>query len=168
MVISQLVPDSDPEPIHARIRQVTKTQATIVIELWTWNGTWKTKTGYVMVVEPGTHILPDGRVLWAVQPGTLNHNAQTHAFPTSYSETPVVLAQSQTMNDNPPIITRVFDVTTTGYSMKLDENETMDDRDGGAHRSETMGVVVLGQVLKECDVTYSVERRCKWIRKSRL
>lgn len=68
----------------------------------------------------------------------LTHAPQTIAFGRSYSN-PVVIAQPPTYNGSHTSVVRITNVSSTGFTMFIDEAPNMD----GAHTTETVNWIVL-------------------------
>lgn len=91
-----------------------------------------------MVFERGRHTLDNGATLMAGR-SQVNHNFRDVSFGSSvnFREVPIVLAQVTTANERSPVIVRIRNVTKTGFSMRLQEEEGAD----GFHAFETVSWV---------------------------
>ncbi|MFT5327108.1 MAG: autotransporter-associated beta strand protein, partial [Planctomycetaceae bacterium] len=81
-------------------------------------------------------IVAEVRSIELVQTG--RDNFQTFTFNRTFSD-PVVIAQSPTVSDAAPTVTRLQNVTTTGFEIQLDEWEYLDS----VHAAETVGLLVV-------------------------
>jgi hypothetical protein len=62
------------------------------------------------------------------------------AFDEAFDEAPVVLTQVQTANGPDWVVTRIDDVTATGFALTMQEEEALN---GGGHTTETVGWLAL-------------------------
>lgn len=150
IVISHLAPTTVTTPMHSRVTGVDSTRATLLLEVWNDAGNSASTTEvldtYVVAIQPGEHVMPDGRILYADLVSGIDNSEVVHVFPPIYAETPVVLAASQTYVGNDPFTTRVWDVFPTGFNMKLVEAEwSRNTNDRGFHFKEQVGILALAQ-----------------------
>jgi len=125
-------------PAHARLRNVTGDSFECKIEEWKYlDGSHTSETVHYLVIEAGTHELSDGTRIEAGTTRTDNHYTSV-GFSHSFTSAPVVFSQSQTFNGNHPVITRNEDVSTDGFSTKIQEEEAE-----GWHTDESVGYVAV-------------------------
>jgi hypothetical protein len=68
-----------------------------------------------------------------------NHNFATVALQYGHSVRPVVIAQSQTINESDAVVTRIRNVSQVSFQVKLKEEESKTD----GHAAETVGYIAL-------------------------
>ncbi len=134
----------DGQPAHIRLRNVTGSSFEFLIEEWRYqDGNHGGETMSYLVVENGTHQLPDG---YQLEAGTVDSGLvfgdgwETVSFSSSFSETPVVFGQAQTHNDDHPIVTRIQNAMTGDFQMVMQEEEQEGD-----HPQETLGYVAISR-----------------------
>ncbi|HSR62364.1 MAG TPA: DUF6701 domain-containing protein [Gammaproteobacteria bacterium] len=153
---------SDPSSI--RIRNVTTTGFEITqVEPDNLDGPHPAMTVDYLAIEEGTLTLPDGRILEAgsVPTNEVQHGAgvpgpegwETINFATTFSGTPAVLAQIQTMVNetaNPPatssvpwLVTAVQNVSATGVELALERAEVDDLTPPVISNNETVGYLAV-------------------------
>lgn len=126
-------------PSHVRLRNVGNDSFEFKIETWRYLDGWHTsETIHYLVVDAGSHELEDGTRLEAGVTTRQTDFSRT-SFSQNFSSKPVVFSQSQTYNGSPPIITRNKEVTTDGFTAKLQEAEGSD----GRHTEETVGYIAV-------------------------
>lgn len=125
---------------HIRLKNVTSSSFSYQLEEWDYlDGTHGTETVAYMVVEAGSHRLPNGALLQATT-RTIDHVSQSVSFPASHGATPVVLSQTQTVNGPASVVTRQHNVSTSSVNVRVQEQEA----DDGTHNGETVAVVSYG------------------------
>ena len=126
-------------PAHIRVRNVTSNSFEFKVEEWLYqNGQHKREFVSYIVAEEGSHLL--GNLQLEVGSVTTDQNFEEAVFATRFSDTPVVLAQTQSFNGNQPVITRINDVTPERFSVRLQEEEAL-----GKHRPEVVGYMAFSQ-----------------------
>ena len=129
----------DAEPLAVRIRNVTETGFEFQMTEWgNLDGAHATETIAWLAATEGEHQLSDGRTIVAGQTTAQNTSSVSEAL-TGFDATPVVLAQVSSDNDVQPVTERVDDVTTSGFSVRLQEEEAADQ----VHASETIDFIAL-------------------------
>ena len=93
--------------------------------------------GY-LVLETGSHVLPDGT---QIDVGVLQtgHSWANVFFSATFAASPVTLSQSQTYIGEQAVITRQRNITNTGFEVRLQEEEGNDNW----HFVETIGYVAV-------------------------
>ena len=129
-----------PRPTHVRLDNVTSSSFSYQLEKWDYlNGGYRTVRLAYLVVESGSHRLPNGALLQATSQD-IDHVVQAVSFPATHGAIPVVLSQSQTNNDDASVVTRQQNVSTDGVDIRLQEQEA----DDGTHNLEEVAVVSYG------------------------
>ncbi|MEQ1904421.1 MAG: S8 family serine peptidase [Pirellulaceae bacterium] len=111
------------------------------IEEWDYlDGIHGTETVSYMVFERGKHTLKNGAVIVAGT-GNSNHRFADYSFGGSanFTTTPVVLTQVMTSRDPAAVTPRLKDVSRTGFTMRLQEEEGSDR----IHLTESFGWVAI-------------------------
>ena len=138
VVISQGVTGNGGHPVHVRVRDVNGEAFSYRFEEWEHYDGFHTyeEVGYVAVPQ-GVHALANGEPLVS---GTVRstHEWTGVSFARAFDEPPVVFAQSQTFEGYQAIVSRVRNVTATGFETRLQEEEAL-----GRHNEETVGYVAL-------------------------
>jgi hypothetical protein len=125
-------------PSHARLRNVGSDSFEFQIEEWNYLDQWHTEeTVSYMVLEHGTHALPDGT---SVEAGTLDTRLsfRSVSFSREFSSPPVVLSTVQTYNGPHAVVTRQRNVSTSGLKIRLQEEEAE-----SWHTRESVGYVAI-------------------------
>ncbi len=91
-----------------------------------------------VAVTAGRHTLRDGATLEAHRL-RINHEWYGARFNRVFDGVPVVLTQCMSLDDPDPVVTRQRNVTTGGFEVRLQEEESRD----GTHVHETVGYVAL-------------------------
>ncbi|MEM7453991.1 MAG: pre-peptidase C-terminal domain-containing protein [Planctomycetota bacterium] len=117
-----------------RIRNVTSNGFEIQLDEWDYlNGTHVAEEVSYVVMEAGTHQLPDGTKIVA-QNSYVNHDFRRIGFGSHFELRPIVLGQTVTTNGPSAVTTRVRMTNTGGFDIKLQEQELSD----GTHSYETV------------------------------
>ncbi len=143
-----------PHPAHVRLRHVRSTSTSnrepsfeFKIEEWGYlDGPHAIEELSYVVLEEGTHTLADGRQIVAAAPPATNATDRGATqweevlFLSSFSKPPVVLSQVQTYLGPDPIVARQDNVTSTGFSVQMQEEKI----NNGLHTFETIGYIAVG------------------------
>ncbi len=111
------------------------------VEEWDYlDGIHGFETVSYMVFERGKHVLKNGAVLMAGT-SSANHRFVDYSFGASanFSAVPVVLTQVMSAKDSAAVTPRIRDVSKTGFSLRLQEEEASDR----THLNETFGWVAI-------------------------
>ncbi|WP_068130382.1 Ig-like domain-containing protein [Roseimaritima ulvae] len=124
-----------------RVRNVTSNSFQIRFQEWDYlDGTHATEDIGYLVVEAGTHRLSDGtQVVAGTTTSLANENSKNVAFAAAFGGTPLVLAQTMTINDTAAVTDRISNVSADGFSVALYEEEAAD----GIHSPETVGYIAI-------------------------
>lgn len=127
------------DPAHTRVRNVTGGSFDCRIEEWPYldDFHYEERTG-MLAIERGAHTFEDGT---KVEAGATALDTYWHdvSFDHSFDRAPVVLAKSQTENGADPIVTRIRNVSSDGFSMRVQEEE----QTANGHLNEDIGYVAL-------------------------
>ena len=114
------------QPATIRIRNVRSNSFEIKIDEWDYlDQVHSPETLSFLVVESGTHELPDGTTLVAGN-GYLNHVARRIGYGQILAEKPIVFSQVVSDNGGSAVTTRVFNVDQGGFNLRLQEQEAAD------------------------------------------
>lgn len=107
-----------------RVRNVTSDSFEVRLQEWMYLDQWHTmeSVGYV-VIESGTHTLSDGTVVVAGSNSAVDHLWEDVDFGHEFEAAPVVLSQATTFAGGDTIVTRQRNVSNTGFSLRLQEEE---------------------------------------------
>jgi hypothetical protein len=126
-------------PTHLRARNVTSNSFEWQMEEWDYLDGWHTtETCPYIVVEAGVHTLEDGTVLQAGTAST-THSWTNVTFSQAFSSTPTLITGVASQNDASACITRTRNLSTTGFQIKVQEEEAAN----GSHGAETVGWVAI-------------------------
>ncbi|GEP40990.1 hypothetical protein BGE01nite_02810 [Brevifollis gellanilyticus] len=114
---------NDAEAVTTRVRNVTTTSFQYQLDEWDYlDGVHGSESVHYLALEPGTHTL--GGVTWrAGRTTSVTNTEQTAAFGITFGAAPVVLAQAESVVNAKALTTRVRNVTTTGFGLKLQAQE---------------------------------------------
>ncbi|WP_458188882.1 S8 family serine peptidase [Haladaptatus sp. NG-WS-4] len=127
------------QPCHVRIRNVTKSSFEYKLEEWDYlDGSHTTEEFSYLVMEAGSHILEDGTHVEVHQVNGVNQTFEFVNFPQSFNRKPIVLGQAQTFNGPNAIVTRLKNIGTNGFDVRLQEEETK-----GSHTGERVGYIAI-------------------------
>jgi hypothetical protein len=139
VVLMNMTTYNGSQPSHLRLRNITSSSFEYQIEEWDYlDQSHTTEDMGFVVLESGIHNLPDGTQIEAgvVQSNHLWVNA---LLSSPFTSSPVILSQSQTTNGGQAVITRQRNITSTGFEVRLQEEEGND----GWHQVETIGYVAV-------------------------
>ncbi|MEM1130680.1 MAG: carbohydrate-binding protein, partial [Pseudomonadota bacterium] len=123
-----------------RVRDVTSDGFEFQLDEWDYlDGGHIEETVSWMAIEAGVHSV-DGLTI-AAGIGTADAGSTGLGFGTSFSEAPTVLAQVTTTNDAAAVTDRVQNVSGTGFSVELDNQESTT----GSHPSEALSWIAVEQ-----------------------
>jgi YD repeat-containing protein len=138
VVFAQVASRRDADPVHTRLRSVTPGGFEWQMEEWTYqDGVHGQENVSFAVFESGAHQLSDGTSLEA---GTVSTDDEwtSVSFAQRFSSVPVVFAQAQTIHGGAPVVTRIRNITTTGFEVRLQAEEAL-----GGHTVETVGYLAI-------------------------
>jgi len=143
---------SESDPCTVRVANVTDNSFDLRIQEWEYlDGIHQTEKVSYIVIEAGIYEMPDGTI-W--QAGTYELSGirtfSQVSFPSQFNTAPVVFQTVQTENEADAVAVREKDITETGFSSALDEQEAL--RDG--HAVETVGYLA---VEKNVDGTHVID-----------
>ena len=146
VVIAQSASTNGTQPVIVRITDVQSDRFTMYLqEPPDEDGLHTTERVTWIVLEAGIWELPDGRRL---EVGTVDTSATVHrtsqiweqvSFSGSFTATPVIMSQVQTTNDTSYVSTRQNDLTSTGFKVAMEEEESST----AAHGTETIGYLAI-------------------------
>jgi hypothetical protein len=130
-------------PVLTRVRNVTPTSFQIRLDEWEYqDGEHALETVSYLAAEPGRHSL--GGVTIEAGAMTGADDPRVGTFAQAFAKPPVVLAQVAGVNDPAGVTTRVSDVHTGDFRVRLQEQET-ETRAGRPHGNETVHWIALGR-----------------------
>jgi PKD repeat protein len=141
VVIAKSLSTYDAEPAHIRVRNVGPSDFEWQIEEWEYlDGAHGTETISFIVVEAGRHTLEDGTILEAGA-ASVNNNWATISFSQPFGSTPTLLTAVNTTNDPIACVTRTRNLGTSGFQVKVQEEEAQHQ----SHGYETIAWVAIEQ-----------------------
>lgn len=149
------------QPAAVRVRNVTSTGFEFQVDRWDYlGGAHPEETLTYLVAEAGQYVIAGLR--WQFSRATgVTHTASTQTFVEAFAAAPVVLAQVATTSETSAVVERISNVTASGFSIELDEQESADQ----VHAAETVhylavqkgsGRQVSNQFVVEAGATESV------------
>ncbi len=140
VVVAQPLSYEGYHPCHTRVRNVGASGFDLQFEEWMYlDGNHRAENTNYLALESGTYS-SDGTAVEAGFART-NHEFSRASFDQTFDETPVVLAQSQTYEGSDPIVSRLRDVSPSGFDVLVQEEEG--EENGGYHFEETVGFVAI-------------------------
>ena len=139
VVLMNIATYNGTQPAHIRVRNVTSSSFEYQIEEWDFlDQSHITEDMGYLVLETGSHVLPDGT---QIDVGVLQtgHSWANVFFSATFAASPVTLSQSQTYIGEQAVITRQRNITNTGFEVRLQEEEGNDNW----HFVETIGYVAV-------------------------
>ena len=122
-----------------RIKNVTSTSFDVRIQEWSYLDGWHTQESVgFMVLESGVHTLPDGTIIAAGVQTSASSEWQSLQFGHQFADAPVVISQVTTIGEADAVVTRQVDITSSGFSLMLQEEEA-----GGQHAEEQVAWIAV-------------------------
>ncbi|MFH5801581.1 S8 family serine peptidase [Haladaptatus sp. CMAA 1911] len=142
------------QPSHIRLRDVENTNFDYQIEEWSYlDGSHTQETFSFAVLAQGAYTSSSGARL-EVRTVSATHAFDRHSFFQSFTETPIFLSSTQTVNEVDPIVTRTRNVSNTGFDLRLQEEEA-----GGQHATEIVGYLACEPTVSSINgVSFEVGR----------
>ncbi|MEP0368191.1 MAG: DUF4832 domain-containing protein [Cyclobacteriaceae bacterium] len=143
----------DGQPATVRVKDVSSSSFKYQIDEWDYlDGTHDEENFFYLVVEAGVYELGGGVILQAGTT-TSDDNWESVSFVESFSETPLVFAQTVSYNDAAAITTRIRWIGDEDFDLKVQEEEGSD----GDHASETVAWVAMSEGNGNAGRTYEVD-----------
>jgi hypothetical protein len=125
------------DPAHVRLKGATGTSIEARVEEWAYlNDRHYEEEAGLLVFNRGTHSSDNGRHIEARR-NRVDHQWRRISFDRTFSSTPVVLATSQTLVGDDPIIVRFQNVTRSSFEMRVQEEDA--EHEGEYHYEELVG-----------------------------
>lgn len=117
---------NDSEPVGVRVRNVTSTGFEWQLDEWDYqDGVHAQEKVHYLVAEEGSYVI--GGLLWQFgRAATVNQAASALTFAEAFVATPLVLTQTATRNGASAVKSRVSAVSSTGFSVRLEEENGQD------------------------------------------
>ncbi len=139
VVILGVLAENDPDPTTVRVTETTSTSLTMQVDEWDYlDGAHLTERVSYVVVEAGVYQFPDGTYLEAGNIST-DSNWSLEGLSAPFTASPVLIAQVATVNDSAAVVTRLRNISTTDFEIRLQGEEF----GGGSHPSETIGYLAI-------------------------
>jgi len=142
------------DPLTIRIRNVTSSSFQFQLDEWDYlDGAHVKETVHYLVMEAGRFRLPDGTLVeagWTKR----NHTWKRVSLNAAFPKTPTVLAQSMTRVGGDSVVTRLRNVSATGFGLRLQEQEAST----GWHPTETVGYIAFQRHEDAGDDKFRVNR----------
>ena len=120
-------------PSTIRVNSVTTSSFATQIDEWDYlDGSHTTENISYLIAQNGNSNF--GSLSVKSGATTLNQNWKTVNYGSAFSNTPVVVAQVVTVNGSAAVTTRIRNVTSTSFQIRLQEEENAD----GTHNTETV------------------------------
>lgn len=143
IMIMQLQSRFGKQPAHIRFAHVARERVTYQLEEWDYlDGSHKEEKLAYLLMEKGSHIMADGVRIQAGKQW-VNHQWSNIAFsPNFFDKSPVVFSQPQTFKDPQAIISRQRNISTSGFSVFLQEEE-LNLKNAPGHPTELLGFIAV-------------------------
>ena len=137
--------NNDGEPVTVRVNNVTDTGFEFQIDEWDYlDGIHEQESLSWLAIESGTHTLDNGMTV-AAGKGQVSAEAQTFGFGMDFTRTPVVLAQTLSVNDASAVVHRVDAVSGSGFDLRLQSEEAA----AVPHGTESFGWIAIDEGAAE-------------------
>jgi hypothetical protein len=139
VVVAKPLSFNGPDSAVVRIRNVTRLGFEIRLQEWDYLDTRHTReTVSYLAMERGGYLLEDGTRVEADQFETnILSYFETATFKNTFHSIPVVIGNVSTFNGNDAVTTRVRNVNTQGFELRMQEQET----NSFWHTSETVSYI---------------------------
>ena len=139
VVVSTSVSGNDDDPVTVRIAAVDQSGFFIRLQEWEYlDDQHVAETVGYLVVERGSHQLPNGAWLEADDiPVGSGDSWQVGSFIAPFATSPIVLSSVATYNDASAVVTRLRNISSTGFAMMMQGSEA----NGIAHATEMVSYV---------------------------
>ena len=135
VVFAQISTYNGSNPSHIRLKNVKNNSFEMQREEWDYlDGEHTTEDIGYIVMERGSHELAFGKKL-EVGITTTNDNWKNIYFQQNFNDVPITISRCQTYNGKQAVVTRQNNVKTSGFSVRLQEEEGNDDK----HAIESIG-----------------------------
>ena len=139
IVVAKSLSYNGSDPAVVRIRNVGATGFEIRVQEWDYlDGNHAEETIGYIVMERGTHTLPDGTMVEAERFETDKTSSFGEtAFSRTFQEVPVVITAVSTYNEADTVTTRVRNISTNGFELQMREQEV----NSQTHDTETISYI---------------------------
>ena len=128
------------DPHSLRVRNITNEGFEVKLHEWDYlDGPHSTVEISYLAVESGVHTFGDLKVHAFSTTGLLNHNWNEISFSEDFESTPVVLSQITSYNGTQPATLRTKNVTSTGFTTRIQEEENNDNE----HLEESVDTIAI-------------------------
>ncbi|MFC1691346.1 hypothetical protein ACFL0W_04145 [Nanoarchaeota archaeon] len=122
IVIAKPISYAGAQPAHARIKSVTSNGFSVRMEEWyDLDGYHAKENVFYMVVEAGDYTKDGKKIKAGIT--TANDVFARRNFGTTFNSKPVVFASIVDLTDPVPLTTRFSNIDTTGFSIKVQQEE---------------------------------------------
>ncbi|MBN1799737.1 MAG: hypothetical protein JW822_14265 [Spirochaetales bacterium] len=140
-----------PSPCIVRVRNINSNTFEFQIDEWDYlDGTHEEEVISYLVAEQGSYTV-NGMRVDALKISNVNHEWTNISFDQSFGSTPIVIAQCTSFNGGSAVTTRIKDITTNGFSIKLQEEENND----GIHAQEDVCYIAFESEVSIEDKVYT-------------
>ena len=127
----------DTSPGTVRIRNVTSSSFQIQVNEWDYlDGPHGPETVSYLVLNRGINVLDNGKVIEAGSASVTDAFSSVN-LSSGFASTPVVITTVASDNDSQAVTSRLRDVTASGFSLRVQEEESND----GTHPAETVNYI---------------------------
>ncbi len=136
IVVATPASANDPDPVVIRLRNVSPTGFEIRLQEWEYLDDLhaRERVSY-LVLERGHYTLPDGTQLEVDRFDTsATSSFVSLSFQTPFATTPVVVTTITSVNEDEAVVSRLRNITPTGFEFRLQEQEANPQ----VHASETV------------------------------
>ena len=157
VVVARSLSCNEGDPAVARIRNVDANGFEIRVQEWDYlDGIHAEETVGYIVMEYGTHTLPDGTMVEAKRFETDRTSSFGNVgFSRSFHLVPVVITAVSSYNERDAVTTRVRNISTNGFEIRMQEQEL----NAQFHDTETISYIAWEPSSGTMDdLTYEIEK----------
>ena len=157
IVVAKSLSCNGGEPAVVRIRNVDATGFEIRVQEWDYlDGIHAEETIGYIVMERGTHTLPDGTMVEAERFETDRTGSfENMAFSRTFQVVPVVITAVSSDNEADAVTTRVRNISTNGFELRMQEQEL----NAQIHDTETISYIAWEPSSGTMDdLTYEIKK----------
>lgn len=138
VVVAKPLSFQGSQPCHVRLRNVSSDRFEARVEEWLYmNDVHYDEFVGSLAMDGGTYELDDG-ISVEVGRTVTDHSWTSVSFEQNFTADPLVFCQSETVQGGQPIVTRIANVSTTGFDLRLQEEEAL-----GSHSGESLGYIAI-------------------------
>ncbi len=124
VVVAKFATQNGSDEAVVAVRNITGNSFQLQMREYSNHDGWHTQeTIHYIVVEAGTHELPNGVIIQAGNEQSVRENWRSITFPTAFNATPVVVSQVTTDPDGRALVTRQRNLGSAGFQFRIRSSE---------------------------------------------